>query len=868
MSNILNSKIKSILPSKNNAAIYSICFFIPVIIMAGCLIMSGIYPFGDKSILRMDLIHQYAPFLSLFRDKLKNGESLLYSFDIGMGINFLVLYVYYLASPLNLILVFASSKFLIEAITALILIKVGACGMFMGIYLKKHAEHAVIPVILFSAAYALSGYICAYSWNIMWLDAIAAFPVLLYTMERMLKTGKGGLYTFLLWYCIFTNYYISIMICIFLCIYFIMYNIQDLPAGDSIFYKRLMVFIWYSLLAGGLCAVLLIPEYKALQYTTSEFGRAIPESLMTASDMNTLNEGTPQEYFSILEILARHLPFTESELLLDNWPNIYCGATAFLFIPLYLISPKIKFREKAIYSAACLFLLASFSIDILNFIWHGFHYPNSLPARQSFIYIFLVCFMCFRACSDLSWVTIKHLVLAYFPAMLFLLVCQVTVGDGGEKIPYYAYYAGMAVVSAYALVIRAGILKQAPACVLKGILACIMLSELTLNTKETGVDLSERNTYTEDREDIQDLIDGIEASLSCYRVKREEPLAMRDDGAWNGYPSVPLFSSMADAGVTVFLDKLGCEASVNYYSLNGSTPLVDMLLGVKYELMASGQQPDRNQQLIGKSGNIKLYENAFTLPAAFVLPASIQDGGWLEESNPVDAQNAFSHALGGEDVLKLMEGCGSENEAEYVAEIPQDGHYYIKLGNPRIEDAVLKKGDREEQLLSRINQGYLVDLGWLEKGEEISLRSETDEEKPEAELYLFEYDAVANIYEELSGGVTKITEWTDGHFEGEITVTEEMLSQDGRTALFFSIPYDSGWTIKVDGKKVPAEEIFDALLSIQLKPGTHTIEMDYTPEGLKEGMILTGISAGLFGTTILLGKRRKKFVATVAKHPA
>ena len=865
---IVQDKKFNCLSLKNNVVLYSICFFIPVIIMAGCLIMSGIYPFGDKSILRMDLIHQYAPFLSLFRDKLKNGESLLYSFDIGMGINFLALYVYYLASPLNLILVFVSGKFLIEAITALILIKVGACGLFMGVYLKKHAEHAVIPVILFSAAYALSGYICAYSWNIMWLDAIAAFPVLLYAMERMLKTGKGGIYTFLLWYCIFTNYYISIMICIFLCIYFIMYNIQDLPAGDSIFYKRLMVFIWYSLLAGGLCTVLLIPEYKALQYTTSEFGRAIPESLMTASDMNTLNEGTPQEYFSILEILARHLPFTESELLLDNWPNIYCGAAVFLFIPLYLISPKIKFREKAIYSAACLFLLASFSIDILNFIWHGFHYPNSLPARQSFIYIFLVCFMCFRACSDLSWVTIKHLVLAYFPAMLFLLVCQVTVGDGGEKIPYYAYYAGMAVVSAYALVIRAGILKQAPACVLKGVLACIMLFELALNMKETGMDLSERNTYTEDREDIQDLIDGIEAGLSCHRVKREEPLAMRDDGAWNGYPSVPLFSSMADAGVTVFLDKLGCEASVNYYSLNGSTPLVDMLLGVQYELMTSGQQPDRDQQLIGESENIKLYENAFTLPAAFVLPASIQDGGWLEESNPVDTQNAFSHALGCKDVLRLMESCGFENGMEYEAKIPQDGHYYIKIGNPRVEDASLKIGDEEERLLSRINQGYLIDLGWMMKGEIVTLQSETAEEKPEAELYLFDYDAAADIYEELSGGAIEITELTDGHFEGEITVTEEMLSQDGRTALFFSIPYDKGWTIKVDGIEVPAEEIFDAFLSIRLEPGVHTIEADYMPEGLKEEIILAGISAGLFGATILYGKRRKKNADITANHPA
>ena len=154
------------------------------------------------------------------------------------------------------------------------------------------------------------------------------------------------------------------------------------------------------------------------------------------------------------------------------------------------------------------------------------------------------------------------------------------------------------------------------------------------------------------------------------------------------------------------------------------------------------------------------------------------------------------------------------------------------------------------------------------KGEIVTLQSETAEEKPEAELYLFDYDAAADIYEELSGGAIEITEWTDGHFEGEITVTEEMLSQDGRTALFFSIPYDKGWTIRVDGIEVPAEEIFDAFLSIRLEPGVHTIEADYMPEGLKEGIILAGISAGLFGATILYGKRRKKNADITANHPA
>lgn len=44
------------------------------------------------------MYHQYAPFFSEFRHKLLSGESLLYSWDVGMGVNFAALYAYYLAS--------------------------------------------------------------------------------------------------------------------------------------------------------------------------------------------------------------------------------------------------------------------------------------------------------------------------------------------------------------------------------------------------------------------------------------------------------------------------------------------------------------------------------------------------------------------------------------------------------------------------------------------------------------------------------------------------------------------------------------------------------------------------------------------------
>ena len=96
-------------------------------------------------------------------------------------------------------------------------------------------------------------------------------------------------------------------------------------------------------------------------------------------------------------MIARHIGNVETEIGLDHWPNIYCGVAVFLFFLMYLACKKIAVKEKAVYCGLLLIFFASFSINALNFIWHGFHYPNSLPCRQSFIYIFLMLFICFRA---------------------------------------------------------------------------------------------------------------------------------------------------------------------------------------------------------------------------------------------------------------------------------------------------------------------------------------------------------------------------------------------------------------------------------------------------------------------------------------
>ena len=152
-------------------------------------------------------------------------------------------------------------------------------------------------------------------------------------------------------------------------------------------------FAVYSLLAGGLAAVVLLPEIFALQATASG---------------NFTFPSAWSSYFSIFDMIARHIGNVQSEIGLDHWPNIYCGVAVLMFFLMYLACRKISVKEKSVYCGLLLIFFASFSINVLNFIWHGFHYPNSLPCRQSFIYIFLMLFICFRAFLHLKTMPWSH----------------------------------------------------------------------------------------------------------------------------------------------------------------------------------------------------------------------------------------------------------------------------------------------------------------------------------------------------------------------------------------------------------------------------------------------------------------------------
>lgn len=808
-------------------------FFVPVILMLIIFAQRGIFPFGEESFLRTDLYHQYAPFFSEFQYKLLKGGSLLYSWDIGMGVNFAALYAYYLASPLNWLLILCPKAYVIEFITGMIVLKIGLSGLSFAWYLHRHNQKDSFGAAYFGIFYALSGYMAAYSWNIMWLDCIVLFPLIMLGLERLVKEKKCFLYCITLGLSILSNYYISIMICIFVVCYFLALLILE---GKKVF-RNLWIhglnFALYSLLAGGLAAVVLLPEIYALRSTAS-------------GDLNFPQ--TVSSYFSIFDMIARHLPAVETEIGLDHWPNLYCGVAVLLFFLLYLGCGQIKAKEKVVTCGLLLFLFASFSVNVLNFVWHGFHFPNSLPCRQSFLYIFLILAASYKAYLHLKEIPWKLGAAAFFASVTFVLLAQKLVT--GDAYHFSVFYAAIVLLSAYA-----GLVFLYKKGANQGFLVFLTLAlvslEAAFNTAVTSVTTVSRSDYVKDNASSIELAESLMPNTSFYRVEKVSGKT-KNDGAWLNFPSVSLFSSTANADLSGFFKKLGCESSTNAYSITGSTPFVDSLLAVKYALYSEETPDTEVSSLISEENGMYLHENTYALSLGFVLPYDMEKNWRLELDNPAQVQNDFAQVLGTEPLLSQVEGETQGTRFSFTPD--QDGDYYVFVSNKKVEKITAYIGETSKTF-DNVNRGYLLEMGWLKAGETITLRNDDNQQDAVACAYRFLPESLKSVTGKLKQNSFKLTKWSDTELEGTVEAS-------GAGLLFLSIPYDKGWAINVDGKPTEAYKVFDTFLSVHMLPGLHQISLNYTPEGLKTGVYITIGSLLLLlltaAVTFTVRKRRRR----------
>ena len=813
-------------------------FAVPVIIMLVIMAFSGVWPLGTNCILHTDMYHQYAPFFAELREKLRHGGSPFFTWNLGLGINFTAIMAYYLANPLNWLVVLAPDGLVIEFMTVLIVIRTGLCGASMAYYLMSHSKENGFGAFAFGLFYALSGYTCAYYWNLMWFDSIALFPIVVLGLEKLIRGESGILYGASLGFAIFSNYYISIPICMFLVVYFFAYSVIEAPEDFREFVLRGMRFAVWSIIAGGLSMVLLLPEICTLA-TTASADNAFPKVF--------------SEYFSIIRMLARHMCGVTTEQGLDHWPNIYCGGAVYLLFVLYIGNHRISIREKAVYVAMCLFFLAGFSINVLNFIWHGFHYPNSLPARQSFIYVFLVLCMCFRVFTERHGIRRSNLMAGLGVSAAFILLAQELVKE--SDFHFLVFYGALLLTALYAGILHLYLTKKLSPKQAALTAFFILAAELSVNTAYTSLSTTSRTSYTKGNDGFREVMSRIEDD-SFYRMERKNRKT-KDDGAWLGFHAVSLFSSMANADCSELFERLGCEASTNAYSITGSTPLIDMLLGVKYAVYSSEQDEFAGQVLIDSAEDAYLYQNDLSLPLGFMSPASLTDSWMLELDDPTLVQNSLCDELGASQVLKPVPQPGSTADGSYAVTLPEEGEYYAFLNSSKIEEVTVNWPSRKKTF-DNLDRRYLMELGYCHEGDLIRFTSDKTEGELPITVCRFDFDALKEVYDKLSQFPLEITEIRDGYIDGKISVDTEALGYtSNRGMIFLSIPYDEGWKVMVDGEEVMIYKGFNAFLSFYLSNGEHEITMRYLPKGLKAGGMISAISFMMMLLIAFLEREKK-----------
>ena len=855
---------KELLERKHNW-IRKLSFWLPVLVMLVTFAINKIYPFGDRSFLSTDLYHQYMPFMSGMMRAVRSGEGLSYTWNVGVGSNFLALYVYYLASPFHWLGLLVSEAHIMEFITYLVVIKIGLCGLTCFVYLHDRAgrrismaetvnpagdksfEYGRLATLCFSLAYALSGFLAAYNWNIMWLDCVILLPLIVMGLERLVREGEPLLYCITLALSIFTNYYISIMICIFLVLYFIFLYCTEkhpMPRGDigrkkraAAHLKPIGQFALYSLLAGGMAAVLLIPEVCAILET--DFGDiSFPEKV--------------ESYFSVLDMLARHCVAVQVEKGLDHWPNIYCGAGVFLFVPLYAVCESISARKRFGMLAMAGIILLGFSTNVLNFIWHGLNYPDSLPARQSFIYILLVLVMCHDGVQelDLGDKTQRERILrVYLGAVAAILLVEKFV-DHEDFLPGVEWLT-LLFVTFYAVVFYMAYAHQKRRwkTVAGWLIVIVVTVETGVNTYCTSISNVSRSSYLEHQEDYKELYRWTrEQEEGFYRLEKFSRKT-KNDGMLAGYPTASVFSSTMNSSVMDLYKRLGMRHSKVYYDYDGATALTSALLNVNY-IFGNSLLFENSLYSVGKSANgITVYRAEYTLPFGYVAPLEYDLPEGFADSG-LRLQNQMVHDLGIED--QLFTKCDrdiSGDDVKFTA--PKDGVYYAILTASGTKKVKVFGGQYGKMEWNDLKKGSILYLGSYEEGAQGIITNNDDDDTSKsvtADIYRIDERALEGTLEVLSENHLEQVEYDSTHLSGRLN-----LDKPGR--LILSVPYEKGWSVVINGEKTEPALFGGTFMAFDLQPGEYELSMQYVPYGKNAGILVSIVSILVFGATVWRRRR-------------
>ena len=873
-------------------------FAIPCLGMLMIMLISHYAPFGKYSMLYSDMYHQYYPFFVAFRNAIRSGNGLLYTWSVGMGMDYLGLIAYYLASPLNLGSVLLPEGWLLGYFSLLVPIKLGLAGLFFALFLKDIFRRNDVSIAVFGGLYGLCAWALGYQWNVMWLDTFAWLPLVVLGEVKLLRDNKVILYTVSLFFSVFTNYYIGLFTCFFVFFLFFIYEICRWGGWKKFFCDLLRIGL-FSAIALGLTAILTVPALFALGTTQSSVNK-----FPTSFRLNIAKENTIMGLLDAMRQVAGNMGGSIEPSFKEGLPNLYCGILSVFLMFLYLLARRVRLRDKVCAVFLLVFFNLSFIVRQLDYIWHGFHFTNMIPYRFSFLYSFVVLYMAYRAWTLRKDFSTKQILAAGVLAA-GVLACsnqltetiELTLFGRDWDFPLYFVYNLVFLVLYLLAMLSGNVTEPIPEEAEREEAARIRLENVRQRRRSRGLVLAVAwvelianlicfGLYFPGT-GVSDYPRGTDKTASVIRYmkeREEDTLFYRaetahsqtlNDGALNGYNGVSAFTSSANVKTTLFMQALGYGAKNTYnrYLFEESSPVANLFLNLKYMIERDGKDKESTYfKEVNRFGNTALYENQAYLPLGFLTESALGELAFTTSGNAFSFQNdLFSAATGVDgDVWHKLEGeslsilpgdvrISEENDTGYCryettdkSEViysftaDREGFACIHLDLPKRNDFYVSVNGLE-LYKEKISLPQMLAVSDVQAGDVIDVRiicPAGESGTMTVGAAILSPERFREGYEVLNASTLELTKFKSTRVEGTIECDRDGL-------LYTSIPQNGNWQATVDGHPVETAVVGDCMLALPLSAGSHSIRLTYHNAAFSLGWKLSLACAAVFAVLIM-----------------
>lgn len=772
--------------------------FLVALLTAACLfvpymvISEGYFTFyGDFNV-------QQIPFYQMCHQSIRTGD-VNWNWLTDLGSDFVGSYAFYLlGSPFFWVTLLFPNSFVPYLMGPLLILKFAFAALTGYLYIRRFTKTAY-AASLGGLLYAFSGFSIYNIFFNHFHEAIIAFPLLLLGVELLITENRRGVFALSVAFCAITNYFFFFGMVVFCVIYFF---VRLFSNAIKVKFSRFLVFAFEAVLGLALSAALLIPALNAVMGN-----ERISNILM---GWNGITYGKEQIYLNVIQCFffppdlpARPVFFPEANVKwssLGGWLPVFSMSGFFTWF---------KLHEKSWLKRVLAICTLCAMVPILNSAFYAFN--TSYYARWFYMPVLMIALATVMLTEDkqvdfgsgFRWtaaITIAIvLVIGFFP--------QKITKDDVEKIVFGlytqsengVYIARFWITSLIALVclpmqkLLFETLKDNRKKFYKGAIACVCIISILYGN--VFIALGRTHSYEIKDVMIDSLIEG-EVYLddeSEYRIDVYD--GIDNTGMYLGLPTINAFHSVVSPSIMGFYDYIGVERSVASRP-DTDVPAIRSLLSVKYLLNRT-------------DGDSFVDDDGKTLMPGFEYTKTSGKYYVYENQNYVPYGFSYDYYMS----YDFCEGYGKNSRSRLMLKA-------ILLTDEQIE----KYGDYMTDIKTLQNGGYY-------NSDKVSI-SITDEAMATDSAAL--RDTAAESFTVDNNGFTA-------------TVT-----RDKKSLVFFSVPYNNGWTATVNGKAAEVEKVNVGFMAVAVDAGVSEIRFNYKNTGLALGAGVTLGAVAIFIIYLLI----------------